>query len=111
MRAAEPADDVPIPELLGAARAALSTDSRLLVAGASQLNVWVRRETNSGTNLKSLALGGASALWALAAVRGHWLPEAVTLFWYALSMAANGSDRAASHVSPPQRQDATDKAS
>jgi hypothetical protein len=28
MRAADPADDVPIPELLGAARAAWSTDSR-----------------------------------------------------------------------------------
>jgi hypothetical protein len=64
----------------------------ILAAGASRMNAWMQRETNDGTNLKSLALGGLlfAGLWQ--SLRGRWLPEAVTLFWYALSM--NGSNRA-----------------
>jgi hypothetical protein len=76
----------------------------VLVTGAGRLDAWVRRETNSGTTLKSVALGGLlfAGLWQ--SLRGRWLPEAVTLFWYALTMAGSERDRGASDVNQPQRQ-------
>jgi hypothetical protein len=79
--------------------------AELITHSLGHLDQWIRAETGSCTDLRSLVLTGliGAAVWQT--LRGQLLPAAATLIWYALSVATNDRGQPAGQETDTARAD------
>jgi hypothetical protein len=79
-----------LPDQSAPAMAGSRPPAAIVSDGLRQMDDWIRAETGYGTDLRSVALTGliGAAVWQM--LRGHLLPAAGTLMWYALSIVSEG---------------------